>query len=516
MRTIYLHGTLGEQFGKKYLMDISSPAEAVVALGCQLPRFTETIRDGAWEVRRGNTPIMENEQELLSANLNTFQDVHILPAVEGNKEGGVGKVILGVALFAAAAAVPGSLFGTGGIIFGSSGAVAANVAVLGATIALQGVSQMISPVPEMDTDYSSEEDVQRNGLLGGRGNTSQAGAPVPVLFGRMRTGSHIIQAGYTSEKLEAVEWIQGDTAKNIDMTTGTRVYSGNTFVGASPLIYGRRFDDLEDDEEWTSIQPIGTLSSYAYRNHDIYGIQQRYDGANYFFELLLEDDNRAVGPQEDWTWLSRVRIDEEVFSDADGVSVDGVDQTTALSTGGAGNISVFVADDDYMIFDNIEKFDEIVLTNDAGTVADESILPTFEYSTGTSTWSEFNPIDNTQGFSIPDETIRWNREDIDDWVTGATGNYEIRVTRTKDALVTVPVLDLVQIREWSEVINLLPLSVDEYNDRWTIEPSPYESRGGWWADGDRVEDDVCLWRWNLDQSYLTDSTNYRVFLEYYK
>ena len=48
-----------------------------------------------------------------------------------------------------------------------------------------------------------------------------------------------------------------------------------------------------------------------------------------------------------------------VFADADTVLVNAVDETTDLSGGGAGNVSIFVADNDTMTIGSSAKFEEI-------------------------------------------------------------------------------------------------------------------------------------------------------------
>ena len=131
------------------------------------------------------------------------------------------------------------------------------------------------------------------------------------------------------------------------------------------------------------------------------------------------------------------------FGDADNVDVDGVDQTTALSTGGAGNITLFVADDDYLIVGNAAKFQEIEAILDTGA-SGSGITPTYEYSTGVGTWGSFVPIDGTNQFRNTGVII-WLDSDIPSWAPGTGSEYLIRITRTKNSLTTTPIADLVKI-----------------------------------------------------------------------
>jgi len=131
------------------------------------------------------------------------------------------------------------------------------------------------------------------------------------------------------------------------------------------------------------------------------------------------------------------------FGDADDIDVNGSDETTALANGGAGNIAAFTADNDYVIIGEASKFEEIEFILD--TVASGAgISPTFEFSTGSGTWDTFTPIDGTNGCRNTG-VIVWLDSDIPTWATGTSGDYLIRITRTRNSLGTTPILDEVQI-----------------------------------------------------------------------
>lgn len=132
-----------------------------------------------------------------------------------------------------------------------------------------------------------------------------------------------------------------------------------------------------------------------------------------------------------------------VFVDLLSVLVLAVDQTTALSSGGAGNVAAFVADNDTMTVGFSSVFGE--LTFELGTVASGGgISPVFEYSTGVGTWSAFSPVDGTNGMRSSGGVV-WITEDLAGWVAGAGGEFLIRVTRTRNSLSITPVIDLVQV-----------------------------------------------------------------------
>ncbi len=141
--------------------------------------------------------------------------------------------------------------------------------------------------------------------------------------------------------------------------------------------------------------------------------------------------------------LNPISQSSGTFVNADSILVNAIDELTDLSTGGAGNVSVFVADDDTITIGSTAKFEEIEIIVDTGA-SGAGVAPTFEFSTGVGTFDVFVPTDGTNGFRNTgivafDDTL------IPTWVTGAGSEFLIRITRTRNTLSTTPILDLIQI-----------------------------------------------------------------------
>lgn len=132
-----------------------------------------------------------------------------------------------------------------------------------------------------------------------------------------------------------------------------------------------------------------------------------------------------------------------VFEDMDSATVAGVDRLAEFISTGS-DISMFLLDDDNVVIGNSVQFGEIefLLATEA---SGSGIKPTFEHSTGVSTFTAFIPTDTTKGMR-ENGVIVFDLDLIaDDWVTGAGGEFLIRITRTANVLMTVPVESLVQI-----------------------------------------------------------------------
>lgn len=215
MRTIHLYGPLAEAFGPSYDLDVACPAEAVRALSVVLGRrFVEILKAGEWHVVAGET-LAEGEDvgddRLLGFGLGR-RDLHICPAVAGSGGGGgIFKVVLGVALMAAAIyfAPPAVFAANGAALGGGLGATAfaglsyGSIAMSGLIMALGGVSQMLASTPQQTSSYSNREsaDDRPSFLFNGAKNTVEQGNPVPVLYGRMRVGGTVVSAGIEVEQL---------------------------------------------------------------------------------------------------------------------------------------------------------------------------------------------------------------------------------------------------------------------------------------------------------------------------
>lgn len=140
-----------------------------------------------------------------------------------------------------------------------------------------------------------------------------------------------------------------------------------------------------------------------------------------------------------------IRQQSGVFGNATATLNIAVDVTAALNSGGAGNITLFVADNDTFTVQGAAKYSEIELIFDI-FASGSGIQPTFEYSDGAgpTTWAIFSPVDGTNQCRSSG-IILWEIIDIPAWVVGDSGNFEIRITRTRNSLSTSPRCDLCQI-----------------------------------------------------------------------
>jgi len=215
-REIRLYGSLAKFIGhRKFVAEVASAGEAIRMLLANFPGLDRHMADQHYRV------IVDNyESDLQELHDPASQTIKIVPVL-GGAGGGVGKILAGVALVAAAVIlgpVGGGFLGLGmgvggGVGFGLLGTVASSlVGGVGAALVLGGVSQMLTPTPQMgqfgntapttfNTTENTDMDPQKSYSFSGIQNTSQQGVPVPLIYGETFVGSVVISAGIDTDNI---------------------------------------------------------------------------------------------------------------------------------------------------------------------------------------------------------------------------------------------------------------------------------------------------------------------------
>ena len=202
LRTVKVYGHLAEHCGQSVFEAlVRVPADAIKFLLCNFPELRGLMRDGYYKVAVGKFDLqLADHPEQLHYPMAADDVVKIIPVVSGAGGRGVGQILLGAALVAAAVFLAptaagvaagttqaGFLGATGtGFLSASLSAAAGN---LGLALTLGGIAQMITPVPK-PPELGGEG--QGGFAFSGLQNTSQEGIPVPVVYGEMIVGSVVL------------------------------------------------------------------------------------------------------------------------------------------------------------------------------------------------------------------------------------------------------------------------------------------------------------------------------------
>lgn len=231
MRTVHLHGALGEKYGTSFELDVATAAEAVCALCANFPEITQDFLNGAWHLVRGkkDSGISLDEDQIASFRLGRG-DLHVMPVVHGAKNNGVLKTVLGVALIGISMGFAGALAAPilGGIYGGMTYAGA--VGMVGLGMALNGVSQLLAQSPD---DEGDEQEGSK--LISGGNGTVQEGNAVPLVYGEVITGGYLISSSIDIEQGDEDEGKAiADPSKDPASTRSVKDFYGRNIKSDEP------------------------------------------------------------------------------------------------------------------------------------------------------------------------------------------------------------------------------------------------------------------------------------------
>ena len=229
-QTVRLLDSLGERYGEEHTyQNLRSPADAIKLLCINRPAFEKELLEAHnngvyYRVIQSGADMSYKDLQLPLGS----KDLYIVPVIGGSGGGTATKILIGVGLVAASFLLPGAgLFGTTGLItggaFGTGVAATAGAAgtltalgtglsAVGAGLILSGVADVISPQPKLPSlgagRMAGRAEVSRGvgpqnftramdggqsyAYTGGSENSVGIGATVPVAFGKVLIGSHLL------------------------------------------------------------------------------------------------------------------------------------------------------------------------------------------------------------------------------------------------------------------------------------------------------------------------------------
>ena len=170
MKNVFLHGRLGDRFGKKWVLSVASPEEAIRALFANEPAIqhylTNKQKEGvAYGVKKTKTSAFIEGDEW---GMKTPGSLHIFPVPQG-------AATLAVNLLIAVATTAASMY----------------------------ISKKLAEAMERDDSTVSSE--TKSFIFNGGANRYQQGATIPLGYGRMKVGTNVISScvsnyDYNSDK----------------------------------------------------------------------------------------------------------------------------------------------------------------------------------------------------------------------------------------------------------------------------------------------------------------------------
>ena len=208
MQTVYLNGEMGERFGNKWSMNVSTTKDIFKLIGCQRQGFEEyivnCIENGIdFSIQRGEEFLGEEDLFLTLEK----EDIIVTPVPQGSK-GNVGKLIAAALLIwggwhlmshvtqGAPTMGPDMLSpmkpGTYTSTYGVKGKIAGwTMMAVGTSLGLRTLAEIFTPDASLDNEPDSH-------LFSGPQNSTQQGVAVPILYGEMIVGGAVINSTYNA------------------------------------------------------------------------------------------------------------------------------------------------------------------------------------------------------------------------------------------------------------------------------------------------------------------------------
>jgi predicted phage tail protein len=283
---IRLHGELGQKFGRRHVLDISTPAEAIRGIEANRPGLKAYLASAGdrgvdFRVQVGKADL---ENPVLVNFAARGRDIRISPVVRGAKDKWV-PIVAGIALVAltwgagagylgvaAKGLVGANVMGISGLTYG------AMVGGIGFSLAASGIAQALAPTPKFDAGTNGS----KSDLFGGPVNATVQGLPVPLVYGGpIVVGSIRISAGIKSEDKS------GATAAKTGITgtegegpfTDDPDYPTYTAPASTSNVKGRNLESIQvarlldlicEGEIAGLCDAAGTLLAYENRNKGIF------------------------------------------------------------------------------------------------------------------------------------------------------------------------------------------------------------------------------------------------------
>lgn len=185
MTTINLHGILAKEFGDLISCSLSRPKEVVDAVSVNKPLFRKRLIELAEEgIHYSLIVDGDNIKTIDQWNLKKQPLViDFVPIICGH-----GPAIL---LVAGIASMIGGTVGISALGIAAGTGWLVNVGVMMVGMAIQ---MMLAPTPETKRTEATISGAKESFMISSAGNLADQGVPLPVGYGRLRTGSYIVQS----------------------------------------------------------------------------------------------------------------------------------------------------------------------------------------------------------------------------------------------------------------------------------------------------------------------------------
>ena len=199
LKKIKVYGKLRQFIGQTYFeAAVKSPQQAFAFLKANFEGVEKHMNDQLYKIKMGGRVVTE---EFLT--MSGQGDIQIIPVATG---AGPAIPIIGgiIGIGAGAAAAATTLTGAAGFLVGT--VLSTALTTIGTSMLIGGVTDLISPTqPASNISQVGDTDPSMRGSYSFSGiqNVSNAGVPIPIIYGSVFTGSVIISAGSDTAQVKS-------------------------------------------------------------------------------------------------------------------------------------------------------------------------------------------------------------------------------------------------------------------------------------------------------------------------
>jgi len=187
MTTVYVHGLLGKEFGRKFKFSLSRASDALKAIDANKTGFCNRIIELSKKGAHYSL-VVDGKLEHSPLSIKNIKEVHVVPSIIGS---------------AGVAAVIGVVATVGGLYAGTLGTSYALLSTILITVGSAALSYGISNLLMKDSGQTAKDAgsasaranaLNKSFLFSNGENVAEQGNPVPLGYGRLRIGSAVIQS----------------------------------------------------------------------------------------------------------------------------------------------------------------------------------------------------------------------------------------------------------------------------------------------------------------------------------
>ena len=211
MIKVFLHGSLGKNIGRNWEFDAETPSQVFRAIDANTKGLIKYLlkkeKQGVvYRIFFDKKPIKNNE---LNLDIRSKKEMHVFPIIKGSDTEGareqrkIGAIMLGGGW--ALSKLGGWMEGFGGFwgkVGQGIGWLGDVTFEIGAALLIQGVIGSFMDEPDNPTPGSEKQlESSSSFIFSNPANNVIQGARVPIGYGRLRVGSHVISSSVLNSRL---------------------------------------------------------------------------------------------------------------------------------------------------------------------------------------------------------------------------------------------------------------------------------------------------------------------------